>query len=198
MVALRAVIDKSDKIYTVEEYFEFEKNSEVRHEFYYGKLIEMPGEAKKANRIAMNIYRKWIDSLEEQGFEIFAHDVKAEVNPRNIYRYPDLVVAPESDDKDDYIVMQPVIMVEVASENSWKTDSGAKLKEYTALPTLKYYLIVSQEEMFVQLSKRKGKDWTFEFFDQLDEIIEIPEYNLKISLSEIYKKVKFAEHKSDT
>ena len=71
MVAIRGVINKLDKIYTVEEYFEFEKNSEVRHEFYYGKLIEMPGEAKKANRIAMNIYRKWIDSMEQQGFEIF-------------------------------------------------------------------------------------------------------------------------------
>ena len=197
MVAIQGVINKLDKIYTVEEYFEFEKNSEVRHEFYYGKLIEMPGEAKKANRISRNILLNWNEILEQQGFEIFSHDVKAEINKNNIYRYPDLVVAPESDDKDDYIVMQPVIMVEVASENSWKTDSGAKLKEYTALPTLKYYLIVSQEEMFVQLSKRKGKDWIFEFFDQLHEVIEIPEYDLKISIAEIYKKVKFAEHKSD-
>jgi Uma2 family endonuclease len=191
-------MDNLHKNYTVEEYFELQKSSEIRHEFYYGKLIEMLGSSKKANKIALNILVKWMDKLEEEKHNIFNHNVITEIKPRNIYRYPDLVVAPESDDENEYVIKQPVIIVEVASETSWKTDSCAKLKEYTALPTLRYYLIVSQEEMFVQLSKRKGKDWTFEFFDQLEEVIEIPEYNLKISIAEIYKKVKFAGYKSDT
>ena len=185
------------RLYTAEEYFELEKNSEVRHEFHYGKLIEMPGEAKKANRIARNILIKWHANLEQKGFEIFTHDVKAEINPRNVYRYPDLVVAPESDDEDEYLIKQPVIMVEVASEGSWKTDSGIKIKEYTSLPTLKYYIIVSQEEMFVQVCVKEGNRWTFDFYDQIDEKIELREFNLFIGVSEIYNKVKFAENKSD-
>jgi Uma2 family endonuclease len=185
------------RLYTAEEYFELEKNSEVRHEFHYGKLIEMPGEAKKANRIARNILIKWHAHLEQKGFEIFTHDVKAEINPRNVYRYPDLVVAPESDDEDEYLVKQPVIMVEVASEGSWKTDSGIKIKEYTSLPTLKYYMIVSQEEMFVQVCVKEGNRWTFDFYDQIDEMIQLREFNLSIAVSEIYNKVKFAENKSD-
>ncbi len=189
MVAERAIIHNLDKIYSVEEYFEFEKNSELRHEFYYGKLIEMPGEAKKANRIAKNILLKWNDALDAQGFEIFTHDVKAEVKQSKIFRYPDLVVAPESDDADEYIIKKPVIIAEIASEDSWKRDTRAKLKEYTALPTLKYYLIVSQEEVFVQLYKRKDNDWTFEVFEELDEVIEIAEFQLKMPLSELYKKV---------
>ena len=200
MVAVQAITKpdySGNKIYSVEEYFEFEKSSELRHEFYYGKLIEMPGEAKKANRIAKNILLKWNDALDEQGFEIFTHDVKAEVKRDKIYRYPDLVVAPESDDEDDYIVKQPIIIAEIASEDSWKRDARTKLKEYTNLPTLKYYLIVSQEEVFVQLCRRKNGDWTFTFFEEMEEIIEIPEFNLKITLSELYKKVKFGEHKSD-
>jgi Uma2 family endonuclease len=197
MVAVRAIVNNLDKIYSVKEYFEFEKNSELRHEFYYGKLIEMPGEAKKANRIAKNILLKWNDVLERQGLEIFTHDVKAEVKLDHIFRYPDLVVAPESDDEDEYIIKQPIIIAEIASEDSWKRDSRTKLKEYTALPTLKYYLIVSQEEVFVQLCQRKGNDWTFTFFEEIDDVIVMPEFNLKIELSELYKKVKFGEHRSD-
>jgi Uma2 family endonuclease len=197
MVAIRADIVNLGKAYTVEEYLELEKNSEARHEYYYGKLIEMPGEAKKANRIAMNIHRKWVDRLEEQDFAMFTHDVKAEVKKRNIYRYPDIVVAPESDDEDEYIIKQPIIMVEVASEGSWKTDTGLKLKEYTALSTLKYYLIISQEEMFVQLCVRDNKQWTFQFYDEADEVIHIPEYDISISLSDIYNKVKFKEEKKE-
>jgi Uma2 family endonuclease len=158
----------------------------------------MPGEAKKANRIAKNILLKWNDGLEKQGFEIFTHDVKAQINQSKVFRYPDLVVAPESDDTDEYIIKQPVIIAEIASEDSWKRDTRTKLKEYTALQTLKYYLIVSQEEVLVQLCRRKGSDWIFKFFEEIDEIIEIPEFNLQISLSELYKKVKFGEHKSDS
>ena len=58
----------AEKTYTVEEYLELEKNSETRHEFYYGKLIEMPGESRIANQISKNILKIWDDSLEEQGY----------------------------------------------------------------------------------------------------------------------------------
>jgi Uma2 family endonuclease len=196
MVAVRANIENLTKLYTVEEYLELEKNSEVRHEYHYGKLIEMPGEAKNANRIAKNILLNWNSKLESQGYEIFTHDVKAEVKKQNIYRYPDLVVAPESDDDDKYIIKLPVIMVEVASDGSWKTDTVIKLKEYTAISTLKYYFIVFQEEMLVQLCVRSEDNrWTFEFFEEAHEVINIPFFNLSITLSEIYNKVKFEEAK---
>ncbi len=197
MVAVRTEIANLTKTYTVEEYLALEKDAEVRHEYYYGKLIEMPGEAKNANRIAKNILFKWNAIVEEQGFEIFLHDVKAEVKKRNIYRYPDLVVAPKTDDEDDYIIKQPIIMVEVASEGSWKTDTGVKLKEYTALSTLKYYLIVSQEEMFVQLCVREGEQWYFQFFDEENTEFTISEFNISLSLSDIYNNVKFKIEKKE-
>ena len=156
-----------NKKYTVQEYLALEKTSEIRHEFYYGKLIEMPGESKKANDIANNILECWRKPLRKKGFNLYSHDVKAEVKSNGVYRYPDLVIAPEGDDTDEYIVTTPIIMVEVASEDSWKRDTGIKLKEYTNLPSLRYYLIVSQEEMFVQLCIRTNNDWTFTFFEML-------------------------------
>lgn len=187
----------AEKTYTSDEYFELEKNSETRHEFYYGKLIEMPGESRIANQIAKNILKKWDDILEDEGYFLYSHDVKAEVKKNKLYRYPDLVVTPESDDSDDYMVKSPVILVEVASEKSWKTDTGAKRREYSNLPTLKYYLIVSQEETFVELCIRKGDDWTFVHFEDLNETIELADFNLKITLAEIYHRVKFGEPKTN-
>lgn len=35
----------TEKRYTVEEWLEFEKTAELRHEYYLGKLVPMPGEA---------------------------------------------------------------------------------------------------------------------------------------------------------
>ncbi len=186
----------AEKLYTVEEYFELEKNSDIRHEYHYGKLIEMPGESKIANRIALNIVAAWRKPLIDKGYEMYVHDVKAEVKKRGIYRYPDLVIAPETDD-DEYLVTQPVIMVEVASRDSMKRDSVTKLKEYTAIPSMKYYLIVAQDEMSIQFYYRKDTEWTYTFFENPTEMVVLDAFSLEISVADIYDRVKFAENKSD-
>ena len=187
-----------NKTWTPEEYFEIEKYSEEKHEFYFGNLIIMPGESRIANKINRNFVRALEKGVNPDLFEIYNHDVRLVVRKNEIYRYPDIVVAPDTDDIDEYVVKSPVIMVEVASEKSWRTDTGAKRREYSALPSLKYYLIVSQEETFVELCIRKGSDWTFVHFEELDETIELSDFNLKITLSEIYHRVKFADSKTDS
>ena len=87
--------------------------------------------------------------------------------------------------------------MEIANNASWKTDFSIKKAEYAKIPSLKYYLIVSQEETFVELCIRKGSDWTFVHFEDLNETIDLADFNLKISLSEIYHRVKFANSKTD-
>jgi Uma2 family endonuclease len=185
------------QIYTVAEYFELEKNSEMRHEFYYGKLIEMPGESKQANLIANNILVEWQKPLKQKGYRTYLRDVKTQVKVKDIYRYPDLVVAPKTDDSDDYVIKKPEFIAEVASENSMQRDSVVKLREYSNLPSLQYYLIISQDEMLVQFYSRTDKNWSFEIFDSPSETIFCPTFNLEITLAEIYDDVVFAEAKSD-
>lgn len=48
----------AERTYTVEEYLELEKNSETRHEFHYGKLIEIPRESRISSLISNNIIKK--------------------------------------------------------------------------------------------------------------------------------------------
>ena len=61
----------SEKIYTVTEYFELEKTSEVKHEFVEGHLIEMPGEKKIANRIAGSLYALLLQLLNQEIFDVY-------------------------------------------------------------------------------------------------------------------------------
>ena len=180
----------SEKRYTVEEYLEQEKTAETKHEYYHGKLIPMAGEKKKANRIARNILRQIELPLLNQGFDVFFHDVKAAVKPGLVYRYPDLMAAPLSDDKDEYLVFEPILAVEVASEDSASRDRGKKLDEYTHLPSMQYYLIVYQEELLIEFYAREGENWMLQVFSQADEKIELPVFGLQLSLEEIYASVK--------
>lgn len=189
-------IDVLERTYSVEEYLELEKHTEVRHEYYYGKLIPMPGEKKKANIIANNILVKWRDVLLKQGYDLFSHDVKTAVDPRHIYRYPDLVAAPFSDDADEYLVFSPVFIVEVASEDSWPKDRSRKLKEYFSMPSVSHYVLVFQEEMYVELHARDGKKLAFQIFTDSNDLVEIAPLGLGISLAEIYAFVQLEAPKS--
>ncbi len=176
----------ADKKYSVEEYFELEKTSEIRHEFINGELIPMPGESKKANKIARKIVRLLEDKLNSKVFDIFNHDVRLMLE-NNRYRYPDIAVAPTIDDEDSHAITQPVLIVEVFSENSVKTDTVDKLREYSVLPTLQYYLIVSQEEPFVEVYAKNADKWEFRYYTDLQENIELTALDASLLMGDIFE-----------
>lgn len=179
----------SEKKYTVEEYFEFEKTSEIRHEYVNGVLIPMPGESKIANKICRKIVRLLEDKLNAKVFEIFNHDVRTMLNVAKLYRYPDIVVAPIIDDEDTHAVTKPILIAEIFSDNSIKTDTIDKLKEYSSLPTMQYYLIVSQTESFIEVYSRNNDKWEFTHFSNLDEKIPLPQLNAELLMKDIFEGV---------
>ena len=193
MVATMVAEQTAERLYSVEEYFELEHRSEVRHEYVNGKLYEMPGESKIANKISGNIYIELRRIFEDTPLDVFDHDVRMSVHSGKRYRYPDLVVAADGDnDSDLFNLHEPVLAVEVFSEDSEHRDNVVKLREYTAIPTMRYYLTVSQDEPFVQFFYRNGGDkWQSIFLEKLDDVVELTEFKASISLKQIYRKIIF-------
>jgi Uma2 family endonuclease len=184
-----ATTQTPNKIYTIEEYFEIEKTSPIKHEFVNGKLIPMPGEAREANEIATNLVVLMKPSLRKKGFKIYDHDVRTIVKENKIYRYPDVVVTHITDDSDRYHVKQPILIVEVASEDSAKTDREIKLEEYSKLESVQYYLIIDQNLMRVEMYSRSGNRWYYDQFTQPTDIVELPLLEQNLLLADIYEDV---------
>lgn len=179
-----------EKTYTVEEYFELEKHSEIRHEYYYGKLLPMPGESKNANSIAGNCDFQFRLQLRKKGLKFFRHDVRMLVRDEKIYRYPDFVMAPVVDDSDSHLIKQPILIIEVSSDNSDHTDRVTKRNEYLSLPTVEYYLIISQSERLIDVYSKDEHGWRFDSFTQAEQVIEFPTLGAKLALSDIYDEVE--------
>lgn len=87
----------------------------------------MAGESKNVNKNVGNCFKQ-LSVLTEKGFDVYFHDVRTMVEEGGIYRYPDLVVAPETDDEDSHLVKQAVIIIEVLSDSTEKEDRGPKLR----------------------------------------------------------------------
>jgi Uma2 family endonuclease len=176
-----------EKIYTVEDYFELERNSEVKHEFVDGKLIEMPGESRIANKLGSKLLVTLMRLLNDKVFEVYSHDVRLSTQRGRKYRYPDLMVVPVIDDEDAYNVYQAVLVAEVLSPSTEKTDRNDKLKEYSKMPSVQYYLLISQEEAIIELYRRNGNVFEYIFFTEKTDIIDLPLLNVQFTIDDIYK-----------
>ena len=182
----------AEQLYTVEEYFDFEKKSEIRHEFYEGQLIAMPGETTIANRIAYQLARFFDDLLgDSQNYLFFSHDVKLMVRERRIYRYSDFVVINAQGDHTNYVT-EPVLVAEVLSDSTEDTDRERKKIEYFALPSLQYYLLIHQKEPLVELYSRQGAQWHFNFYVEQTDTIALAHFDTQLPLSDLYKKIRFS------
>lgn len=56
---------------TPQEYLEFEKRSELRHEYVNGELRSMAGDKKQNNRVVGRLYRLLAAAAETKGYEVF-------------------------------------------------------------------------------------------------------------------------------
>lgn len=174
---------------TVEEYIQFELQAERRHEYSNGQLFEMPGEKRTNNRIALNLSLYFVQQLRARGFEVFSHDMKLASHDRNKYFYPDVFVTKEPQtEQNEYIQYEPELIVEVISPTSYITDTVDKYLSYTAIPSLKYYLLVQPETVYATLfSRNAAGEWEATYFTRSTDRIAMPLLDLELPLSDVYR-----------
>lgn len=185
-----------DRRMTVEEYFQLEEQSEIRHEYYDGEVYAMSGTTLNHNSIVGNIWSGFKSFFRRRGCRVFGESIKLKISDK-YYLYPDVIVTCASKDTSaDYMVEHPGILVEVSSKTTDAGDRGKKLKLYKAIPSLQYYLLVSQREFSVELfSRLEGGDlWTYRTFEHVEDVIRLDAFNFEITLEAIYEDIEFADN----
>lgn len=181
--------DIDTAILSVEEYIRLELQSERRHEYINGQLIEMPGEKDINNEIAGLIYIFLINHLTQHGFKIYMNDVKVGIPDKTKYFYPDVFATREPrSEHNQYIKYEPEIIAEVISPSTHITDTVDKYMAYTTIPSLKYYLIVQPETVYVTcFSKSTEGKWEAMSYIRREDIIHLPALDISLPLQEVYK-----------
>ena len=187
----------TERMYTVAEYFEFEKNSEERYEYSNGNLIKMPGELLPNITIAQNCLVNLRFSLKNKNCMVYHHVAKLKVGLKK-YRYPDVMVTCEKE-PDNRIVQFPSLIIEVLSDGTQKTDRNDKLTEYRQISTLNYYILIEVDTVKVEIYSKEDQKWHYESFENIDQSIHLPLLNTTLSLRDIYENIVFSgEQKSDS
>ncbi|WP_414622241.1 Uma2 family endonuclease [Calothrix sp. CCY 0018] len=183
------------KLYTPEEYLEFEVNSEERHEYINGEVICVAGGTPNHNRIGLNFGGALNFGLKRQPYDVFVTDQRVWIPKKRIYTYPDVMVVQgklqlQEGRKDT--ITNPLMIVEVLSKSTRNYDKDKKFSAYRTIPTFQEYILIDQYTTQVEQYFKTGKNsWTFSEYFDANETVSLNSINFEISLEDIYDKVEF-------
>jgi Uma2 family endonuclease len=171
------------------EYVEFEKSSPIRHEYIGGQVFAMTGSSQEHNLIALNISTRLRTHLRGSSCRAFMSDMKVRIEAANIGYYPDVMVVCDTQDRDRYFKTSPTLIVEVLSPSTESTDRREKMLNYQKLPSLQEYVLVSQEEIKIEIYRKDPQgNWTLETLGK-DDQLRFESVGLTVTLAEIYEDV---------
>jgi Uma2 family endonuclease len=180
---------------TPEEYLRREREAEVRSEYWDGVIVAMAGGKKEHSRISGDIYYQLNVCLDGSPYEPFTSSLSVHIPAFNRYVYPDVSVACEAQFESMYgidVLVNPVVIVEVLSESTARTDLTSKKDGYGTLPSLITYVVVSCDAPRLDVFTRQpdGK-WHNDVVLGLESTLFLPAIGCELPLQDIYRRVEF-------
>jgi Uma2 family endonuclease len=177
---------------TVAEYLYYEEKSLERYDYLNGEVIARAGGSESHNDIESNIIGELRTKLENKPCKPFNSNTKIWIPERNSFFYPDAAVAcgEINTQKSNGILHNPTLIVEVLSESTEIFDKGRKFAFYRTLPSFKEYILISQDDYFIETYFLKDNNiWEFEVFVGKDNHLTIKSLDIKVALVDIYRYV---------
>jgi Uma2 family endonuclease len=188
--------DVPQHYYSLEEYFALEDASDARFEYWDGELVCMSGGSRAYGTISSNVHGAFILGLRGGRCRPFTGDMAVWTPTLPPYRYSDASAACGELEfkhiKGHDALVNPVVVVEVTSPSTVTLDEGPKFIAYQAVPTLRDYLLVSQDEPRVtRYTRLEGGAWERRDLTDLDASLELESIGCALELRDIYDGVTF-------
>ena len=177
---------------TPQEYLALERKAHCKSEYLDGHIIAMSGASFKHSLIISNISGELHLQFKGRGCSVHTNDMRVRPNPRDSYFYPDVVVVcgePQFEDEDFDTLLNPIVIVEVLSPSTEAYDRGEKFRRYQQLASLKEYVLVSQDKVWVEHHRRHVAQWILSHYRTLEEVLPLPSIGCEVPLSDIYARV---------
>ena len=187
-----------EQTYSLEEYFELEKSTDEKFEFWDGNVWSMSGASFRHNRIVQNLNVEVELQIREKGCQSFPSDMRIKVPDYPPYRYPDLTALcgkPEIETLGGLeLLVNPQLIVEVLSDSTEAFDRGDKFSRYKSIESFTEYLLIAQHRPHVsQFVKHGDGFWMNLEYNDLSETVELKSVPCRLALDSIYRDVSFGE-----
>jgi Uma2 family endonuclease len=178
-----------------DDYLEGERTSMTRHEFVAGRVYAMAGGTVNHETVAGNFRTEAGYGLKGKKCRPMGSDLLLKVPLGEFgeaFYYPDGMIVCRAMGGQDRFTQFPVVILEVLSDSTRRTDELRKLRDYFTLPSLKVYLLAEPDEPLIRVYRRAGDRFELSLLVGEEKILKLPEVGLEIPLREIYRDVEFS------
>lgn len=184
---------KQPEFITVEEYLAGEETSDVKHEYLGGTVHAMAGATNRHNILAGAAFGSLYGQLRGKTCQPFNSDTKIRIEFSDHSRlyHPDAMVVCDFRSSNEHFQDRPVVIIEVLSDSTRRTDLGEKRDAYLTIPSLAVLLLVEPDSPSVLVYRRKPSGgFAAERHAGLDATIPLPEIEAALPLAELYERVE--------
>ncbi len=175
---------------TLAEFLDWEERQELRYEFDGFQPVAMTGGNARHELIGNRLRTLLTNRLDGKPCRSWGPTAKIEVQGR--IRYADAYVNCTRVAPGDTIIPEAVVVFEVLSPSTSRTDRIEKLREYQATASIQRYVIFEQDAIAATVYARRGPDWTVHVLTGNDRL-DMLEFDITLGLAEVYADVEFEE-----
>ncbi len=181
---------------TAEEYLTEERAALDKHEYYEGEVFAMSGASLKHNVIFSNLFTDIGSKLKGKGCRPYGSDLRIHIPKNTLYTYPDIsIICGEADltDKEFDTATNPSVIIELLSKSTRNYDKGEKFTLYRDIDSLKEYVLVDTEKIYVEKHIRNADgSWQLTDYRSLENSFTIESIQITILLMNVYEGISFA------
>lgn len=176
---------------TLEEYLEFDKNSDGRFEYFDGEVFEMSGVSIAHADLEANLIVLLMRQLSPRGCRVNPANARIKVPKLPTCRYADLSVTCGERVVEKItgveVLVNPTLIVEVLSPATESYDRGEKFLEYKSIESFREYLLVSQDKKLVTLFTKHNEKFWFQSEYGSGEEVKLVSLDCTLNIDEIYQ-----------
>lgn len=199
----QALSDTFPRRYTVEEYFKIDTDSEIRHEYIDGRIIDMAGGNDPHSQIIHNLHGSLWSRLRGKPCQGRDGNLRVRYGRRVQYGYPDALIVcgqPQFDPAGagNTTLLNPRVLIEVLSDSTEAYDRGRKFERYREIESFEEYVLISQDRPSVEVLRRQPTGfWMMQPYQGVEVSAALLTVGIELPLAELFAGVEFPPEKPD-
>ena len=181
---------------TADDYLSSERNNPSRNEYMNGSVVARSGSNRWHNLIVSNAAIAIGSRLHGHKIDMYLGNMRVRMR-NNLITYPDLVLVngePAFADQNMDLLLNPTVVLEIFSAKTNTSDKTQKMEAFLAMDSIKECLMIKEDEMRIEhYARQNAKQWIYRIYNERDDVVSLESVACKISLSEVYSQIKFAQ-----
>lgn len=180
--------------WTQERFFAWAEAQDAGYEFDGVQPVAMPDGNVAHSLITRNLLAALHTRLRGSDYHVLGLNAGLATVGEAV-RYPDALVTCSKFEPTDRTIPDVVVVFEVLGPGSGHTDRIVKFREYTAVPSIRRYVVLESTSVGLTVLERTTPDeaWRLIVLMTSAEVLGLPEIGIDVPVAELYEDITFPE-----